>query len=244
MDENIILQAKNLTKRYNVSGRVDVEVFHDLNLHVKRGELVALTGPSGSGKSTLLHLLGTLDRPTSGEILIDGENVATLKDKALSDFRNRRIGFIFQFHHLLPEFTALENVAIPAIISGEDFKEVRDRARNLLDEVGLASRVDHRPSALSGGEAQRVAVARAFMMEPALVLADEPTGNLDLKNSQMLFDLIMGLSQRHNQTFVIATHNADLAQQAHRIIHLELGVLREEIPQARNRSAASTIGGL
>jgi len=227
VEQNILI-ARNLTKRFTVSGRVDVEVFENLDLTVKRGELVALTGQSGSGKSTLLHLLGTLDRPTAGEIIIEGQNVHTMKDKALSDFRNKRIGFIFQFHHLLPEFTAVENVAMPAVIAGGAINKVKDRAIELLKDVGLGHRLDHRPGALSGGEAQRVAVARAFMMQPALVLADEPTGNLDLKNSQMLFDIIMNLSRKHQQTFVMATHNIDLAQQADRLIHLQTGALREE----------------
>jgi lipoprotein-releasing system ATP-binding protein len=201
-----------------------VEVFADLNVAVRKGELLALTGPSGCGKSTLLHLLGTLDRPTSGQIFIEGVDVATMNDKALSDFRNKRIGFIFQFHHLLPEFTALENVAMPALISGKSFKDVEERAKMLLSEVGLSSRIFHRPAALSGGESQRVAVARAFLMSPALVLADEPTGNLDIKNSELLFELITSLSRKLDQTFVIATHNLELAARADRVLHLEKGV--------------------
>ncbi len=194
---------------------------------LNEGELATLIGPSGSGKSTLLHLLGTLDKPTSGEILIEGQNVAKMNDKDVSAFRNRRIGFIFQFHHLLPEFTALENVAMPAMIAGQTFKDVEARATELLTDVGLGERLDHRPAMLSGGEAQRVAVARAFLMRPALILADEPTGNLDSRNSEILFTIILNLSRKHSQTFLIATHNLDLAKESDRILHLERGVLQE-----------------
>jgi lipoprotein-releasing system ATP-binding protein len=221
-----IVEAINIGKRYQTAGTAAVDVFSDINLEIKQGELVALTGPSGSGKSTLLHLLGTLDKPSAGSIRLEDQDVLSFDDKELSQFRNRRIGFIFQFHHLLPEFTALENVAMPALIAGESIKSVEPRAKALLDEVGLRGRSDHRPAALSGGESQRVAVARAFIMHPALVLADEPTGNLDLKNSEMLFDLILGLSRAHTQTFFIATHNLELAARADRTLHLEAGLLR------------------
>ncbi len=179
----------------------------------------------GFWKSTLLHLLGTLDRPTSGEVIIEGKNIAQMGDKELSTFRNRRIGFIFQFHHLLPKFTALENVAMPGMIAGQSFEELRPRATELLSDSALSERLDHRPSMLSGGEAQRVAVARAFMMRPAIILADEPTGNLDTRNSDILFKLMTELSRKHHQTFLIATHNLDLARQADRVMHLESGQL-------------------
>ncbi|SRR5581483_327829 len=222
-----ILQAKNLTKRFAVRGRVDVEVFCDLSFELEEGELATLIGPSGSGKSTLLHLLGTLDRPTSGEVIIEGKQVAAMQDTELSAFRNQRIGFIFQFHHLLPEFTALENVAMPAMIAGQTFDEARVRAAELLTDAGLGERLEHRPSMLSGGESQRVAVARAFMMRPAVVLADEPTGNLDTRNSDVLFRLMLELSRKHHQTFLIATHNLELAKQADRVLHLESGIFRE-----------------
>jgi lipoprotein-releasing system ATP-binding protein len=220
-----ILEARNLTKRFAVRGRVDVEVFRDLTFALEEGELACLIGPSGSGKSTLLHLLGTLDRPSSGEVIIEGENVADMDDKELSAFRNHRIGFIFQFHHLLPEFTALENVAMPGMIAGKSFSEIRPRAEELLTDVGLAERLEHRPGMLSGGEAQRVAVARAFLMSPAIILADEPTGNLDARNSEILFGIITNLSRKHRQSFLIATHNLDLARQSDRVLHLESGVL-------------------
>ena len=220
-----ILEAKNITKRYPVAGRADVEVFRDLSFELNEGEIVALIGSSGSGKSTLLHLLGTLDRPSGGEIEIEGKHVAKMSDRELSAFRNRRIGFIFQFHHLLPEFTALENVAMPGMIAGKSLDEMRPRATELLTDAGLSERLDHRPSMLSGGESQRVAVARAFSMQPAIILADEPTGNLDTRNSDILFGLIKNLSRKHNQTFLIATHNLDLAKQADRTIMLENGKL-------------------
>jgi lipoprotein-releasing system ATP-binding protein len=205
---------------------VDVEVFRDLTFTLNAGEIVALIGPSGAGKSTLLHLLGSLDKPSGGEVMIEGQNVAEMEDQELSAFRNERIGFIFQFHHLLPEFTALENVAMPAMIAGKTFEESRDRAAELLGNAGLKERLDHRPSMLSGGESQRVAVARAFMMKPAIILADEPTGNLDSHNSDILFNLITNLSRKHDQTFLIATHNLDLAAQTDRTMHLENGELK------------------
>jgi lipoprotein-releasing system ATP-binding protein len=228
LSSNTVVSAKNLTMRYAVAGRLDVEVFRDLTLEIRKGELVTLIGPSGSGKSTLLHLLGTLDRPSGGEVIIEGQNMAELDDKQISFFRNQHIGFIFQFHHLLPEFTALENVLMPALIAGKSAAEYNDRAKMLLDSVGLGARGHHRPAALSGGEAQRVAVARAFLLSPALVLADEPTGNLDVKNSEILFDLIVDLCKKLNQTFVIATHNLELAKRADRVLHLNNGVLSEE----------------
>jgi lipoprotein-releasing system ATP-binding protein len=231
---DIVVDARNLTMRYAVAGRLDVEVFSNLSLTIGRGEIVTLIGPSGSGKSTLLHLLGTLDRPTNGEVIIEGQNMATLDDKQLSFFRNRHIGFIFQFHHLLPEFTAMENVLMPALIAGKQAKEYEERAKLLLESVGLGARMHHRPSALSGGEAQRVAVARAFLLSPSLVLADEPTGNLDTRNSELLFDLIVDLCQKFKQTFLIATHNLDLAKRADRILMMTDGILREE-PGHRNR---------
>jgi lipoprotein-releasing system ATP-binding protein len=224
---NPILEARNLTKRYLVAGHADVEVFAGLNLTVNEGELVSLAGPSGTGKSTLLHLLGALDEPSDGDILIEGKDLSKMDDREKSAFRNRRIGFIFQFHHLLPEFTAVENVAMPAMIAGQDFSTVREHATDLLRDVGLGERLDHRPAMLSGGESQRVAVARAFMMRPALILADEPTGNLDVRNSEMLFQIIVDLSRKHKQTFLIATHNLELAQQADRQLHMERGLLTE-----------------
>jgi lipoprotein-releasing system ATP-binding protein len=222
-----ILQISSLSKRYASSGTGVVEVFRDVSFEVMPGEIVALTGPSGSGKSTLLNLIGTLDNPSSGEIIIENENIFKLPVERLAAFRNKKIGFIFQFHHLLPEFTAVENIAMPYLIAGGTLENGSARAGELLDEVGLSERKKHRPSELSGGEAQRVAVARAFMMQPALVLADEPTGNLDNENSDRLFELMLSLAQKFNQTFIIATHNTELAKRAGRRFHLEKGVLAE-----------------
>ncbi len=222
-----ILEVQFLGKRYVSSGTGVVEVFHDISFEVKPGEIVALTGPSGSGKSTLLNLIGTLDIPSSGAIIIDGEDTSDLSSAELASFRNKKIGFIFQFHHLLPEFTAVENISMPALIAGRKLESATKRAEELLAEVGLLERKSHRPAELSGGEAQRVAVARAFMMQPALVLADEPTGNLDNENSDKLFDLMLSLASKFNQTFIIATHNTDLALKAQRRFHLEKGSLGE-----------------
>ncbi len=222
-----ILEVKSLGKRYASSGTGVVEVFSNISFEVKPGEIVALTGPSGSGKSTLLNLIGTLDIPSSGEIVIDGEDTSTLTSSELASFRNKKIGFIFQFHHLLPEFTAIENIGMPALIAGKKLESATIRAEELLAEVGLLERKSHRPAELSGGEAQRVAVARAFMMQPALVLADEPTGNLDNENSDKLFELMLSLAAKFNQTFIIATHNTELAKKAQRRFHLEKGSLTE-----------------
>jgi lipoprotein-releasing system ATP-binding protein len=222
-----ILQVNSLGKRYASSGTGVVEVFRDITFTIKPGEIAALTGPSGSGKSTLLNLIGTLDNPTSGEIIVEEKNISSLPPAELAAFRNRHIGFIFQFHHLLPEFTAMENIAMPALIAGRKLESAQVRAEELLAEVGLSERKTHRPAELSGGEAQRVAVARAFMMQPALVLADEPTGNLDNENSDKLFELMLSLAAKFNQTFIIATHNTELAKRAQRRFHLEKGNLTE-----------------
>ncbi|MBS1903345.1 MAG: ABC transporter ATP-binding protein [Bacteroidetes bacterium] len=220
-----ILAVRGLGKLYR-SGTTSVEVFSNITFDVAQGEVVALTGASGSGKTTLLNIIGTLDQATSGTVGINGQDISKLSPAAMASFRNTHIGFIFQFHHLLPEFTATENVAMPSIIAGASYDKATKRATELLDEVGLAHRATHRPSELSGGEAQRVAVARAFMMQPTLVLADEPTGNLDPENSDKLFSLILSLAARHNQTFLIATHNLDLAKSATRTLHIEKGGIR------------------
>ena len=226
-DMENILEVRALEKRYASSGTGVVEVFQNITFDVKPGEVVALTGSSGSGKSTLLNLLGTLDNATNGEIIIEGDDITSFSSQKLASFRNKKIGFIFQFHHLLPEFTALENIAIPSLIAGKTLESASSRAAKLLEEVGLLDRKNHRPAELSGGEAQRVAVARAFMMQPALVLADEPTGNLDNENSDKLFNLMLSLASKFNQTFIIATHNTELAKQAGRRFHLHEGSLSE-----------------
>lgn len=225
-----LLEARDLEKHYPTGGGGRLEVLKGLSFQVRAGEIVAVIGESGTGKSTLLHLLGALDRPTEGTVYFRGEDLFEKSDEELAAFRGREIGFVFQFHHLLPEFTALENVAMPALIQHRRLSEVKSRARELLDVLGLAERADHRPSELSGGEKQRVAMARALMNEPALVLADEPTGNLDTRTAETLHEEILRLSRTFDQTFVLATHNPALAALAHRVLRLEEGYLTEIDP--------------
>jgi len=227
--KDIILKAENIHKIFSLGKNVKLHVLKGIDLEVRRGEIIAIVGASGAGKSTLLHILGTLDRPSEGRVLFDGVDVFKMDDSSLARFRNKKIGFVFQFHHLLPEFTAIENVAMPAMISGKSFSEVKDRAFWLLKEVGLADRVNHKPSELSGGEQQRVAVARALMNSPEIVLADEPSGNLDSRNAEALHDLIVELNKKHGQTFVIATHNEKLAEKADRIVKIVDGKIYEII---------------
>jgi lipoprotein-releasing system ATP-binding protein len=215
-----ILVTKDLCKTYQ-TGPQEVEVLNNINLNVETGEIIVIMGPSGVGKSTLLHLIGGLDRPSKGEVLIDSENLFALKDKDLAMFRNQAIGFVFQFHHLLPEFTALENVMIPGMMHDVDIPAIKKRAESILNEIGLADRLTHKPSELSGGEQQRVAVARALMNNPKLVLADEPTGNLDKQNSMALYELILELNKKFDQTFIIVTHNDMMATKARRVVELE-----------------------
>ena len=221
-----ILHAEGLVKRYPTADGT-LEVLSGLDLTVRPGEMVAVVGESGTGKSTLLHLLGALDRPTEGAVRYRGEDVFAQPDEALAAFRNRAIGFVFQFHHLLPEFTALENVAMPALIAGEPLDAARPRAAELLALLGLAARAEHRPSQLSGGEQQRVAVARALMNRPGLVLADEPTGNLDTRTADVLHDEIRRLASTQEQAFVIVTHNPALAALADRVLELRDGRLHD-----------------
>jgi lipoprotein-releasing system ATP-binding protein len=221
-----VLEAVDLTKTYVGGDGGLLPVLDGVQLAVAPGEMVAVVGASGAGKSTLLHLLGALDAPTSGEVRIEGRPVAGLADEELSELRNRRIGFVFQFHHLLREFSALENVMMPMRVGGRPPAEARARAADLLERVGLGSRMHHRPSELSGGEQQRAAVARALVMEPAVVLADEPSGNLDHANGERLHDLLASLAGDLATAMVIATHNRSLAARAHRVLLLENGVLR------------------
>jgi lipoprotein-releasing system ATP-binding protein len=225
-----LLTVEDLVKQYDTGGEDLLTVLQGLDMTVQEGEIVAVVGESGTGKSTLLHVLGALDRPTSGTVRFNGEDLFAKSDDALAAFRNRSIGFVFQFHHLLPEFTALENVAMPALIQQRSMADVTPRARELLDLLGLADRADHRPSTLSGGEKQRVAIARALMNEPALVLMDEPTGNLDARTAEPMHREIERLSQEIAQTFVLATHDPSLAQIAGRALRLEFGKLHDLEP--------------
>ncbi|HZG00604.1 MAG TPA: ABC transporter ATP-binding protein [Chitinophagales bacterium] len=225
-----MVTASNLSKSYG-----ELKVLNDVSLHVNAAEVVSIVGASGAGKTTLLHLLGTLDKPDSGDIVIGGKNVSDMSDKQLSAFRNKNIGFVFQFHHLLPEFTALENVTLPALIAGELPGKAKTQALELLDYFGLTDRVNHKPSAMSGGEQQRVAVARALINHPKVVFADEPSGNLDSENARELHKLFFKLRQEFYQTFVIVTHNEELANLADRKLVMRDGqiVNAEEIHPAR-----------
>lgn len=219
---SLMIEAVNLTKSFKMEG-LELTVLKGINLTIVRGEMLAIVGASGAGKSTLLHILGTLDRPTSGTVLFEGQDLFQLSDQKQAEFRNRRIGFVFQFHHLLPEFTALENVCLPAYIQNRSASDVDREARSLLKDVGLEHRLKHKPGELSGGEQQRVAVARALIQQPSLVLADEPTGNLDTHTGDALFNLVRTLNRERGITFVIVTHNEKLSAQADRIIHMEDG---------------------
>jgi len=226
-----LIALRNLSKEY-VDGPRVVRVLSGLNLEIGAGERVAIVGESGVGKSTLLHILGTLDRPTGGEVWFDGENLTSKSERDLAQFRNREIGFIFQFHHLLPDFTALENVMMPALIAGTAAAAARRRASALLERVGLVERLEHRPGELSGGEQQRVAVARAIVQEPRAVLADEPTGNLDPVTGQGVQDLLMELNHERNITLVVVTHSASLAGVMDRTLRLAAGRIATETAHA------------
>ena len=225
---NNLIRVVDLYKSY-YDGLTELPVLKGIDLEVKRAEIVAIVGASGVGKSTLLHLLGGLDRPTEGEIFYEGEDIFALNDQELDRFRNEEIGFVFQFHHLLPEFTALENVVMPGLIAGQKSEAAQNRAKELLDYVGLGERLAHRPSELSGGERQRVAIARALVNQPKVVLADEPTGNLDQKTSEALHDLLWTLNDQFNQTFIIVTHNQTLAQRADKLIQLVDGQVFDQV---------------
>ncbi len=228
MNLNKIVLTDNLYKNYYLN-TLPVEVLKGIDLEIYKGEIVAVMGPSGVGKSTLLHILGVLDRPTSGRVLIEDIDIFHYDDQQLAEYRNKTVGFVFQFHHLLPEFSALENVMLPGLIAGINKITVRNRAIELLTEVGLEKRLDHRPNELSGGEQQRVAVARALINSPKLLLADEPSGNLDRQSAEALHQLFWELNQKLKQTLIIVTHNLDLAGQADRVIELFDGRVRYNI---------------
>lgn len=215
-----MLKAQNITKKYE-----QLVVLKGVSIEVKKAEIVSIVGSSGAGKSTLLHILGTLDQTDSGNISINNQQIDQLKGRALAAFRNKHIGFVFQFHHLLPEFSALENVSIPGWIAGRNKKEVEAEAVALLTKLGLANRIEHKPQQLSGGEQQRVAVARALINKPVIIFADEPTGNLDSKNARELHELFVSLRNEFQQTFLIVTHNEELAGMSNRRLYMKDGLM-------------------
>jgi lipoprotein-releasing system ATP-binding protein len=227
-DTDPLIRIESVTRVFAAGEGHDAKLYvlRGVTMAVGRGQIVAIVGASGAGKSTLLHIIGTLDRPTSGSVFVDGVDVFTLSDDELARFRNKEIGFVFQFHHLLPEFSALENVAMPALIAGRKPADVMGRALGLLEDVGLKERAGMKPPKLSGGEQQRVAVARALMNSPRVVLADEPSGNLDTANAQALHALIWELSRKRGQTFVVVTHNEALARQSDRVAKIVDGVVQ------------------
>lgn len=237
MPEPLVIVEK-IVKTFMHMGNT-LEVLKGIDLTIEQGEILAIVGPSGAGKSTLLHCIGTLDLPTSGRIVLGGEELTTLSSSRLAALRNRDIGFVFQFHHLLPEFNALENIMLPGLIGGRNRKEMEKRARALLEEVGLERRATHRPGELSGGEQQRIAVARALALGPKLLLADEPTGNLDSATSEAIHDLFFQINREHGTTLIVVTHNTGFADSMPRVVHLKDGLVdRDERTQSHAAPAA------
>lgn len=223
-NKKTVIEVKNLKKQY-ISKENNITVFENISFSLDKSDFVSLMGPSGIGKSTLLNILGTLDKPNAGEVYYNGRNPFEMSEMEKARFRNKEIGFVFQFHHLLPEFTALENVMLPAIVYQKKNKYIQKRAKKLLDDVGLSHRITHKPSEMSGGERQRVAVARSIINNPDVILADEPSGNLDLHNSKKLINLLMQLNQEYESIFIIATHNPEIAKNTDKILLMEDGNL-------------------
>ncbi|SUW64417.1 Lipoprotein-releasing system ATP-binding protein LolD [Buttiauxella agrestis] len=228
MSNSVLLQCDKLCKRYQ-EGKVQTDVLHDVSFSINTGELMAIVGSSGSGKSTLLHLLGGLDTPTSGDVIFNGKAMSSMSSSAKAELRNRELGFIYQFHHLLPDFTAMENVAMPLLIGKNNTDDTKQRALEMLKAVGLDHRSNHRPSELSGGERQRVAIARALVNNPRLVLADEPTGNLDARNADSIFELLGELNVRQGTAFLVVTHDLKLAKRMSRQLEMQDGRLSHEL---------------
>ena len=224
-----MLQGINIKRTFR-TGKESLEVLKGIDIVIEKGELYTIVGPSGAGKSTLIHIIGGLDAPTEGKVILESNNLYDFPDQQLARVRNKKIGFIFQFHHLLPEFSALENVMIPSIINGIGSRNAKERACDLLNKVALSDRLRHKPNELSGGEKQRVAVARALVNNPSIIFADEPTGNLDRKNSDMLLEMLLGLNQNEGITIVLVTHNEDIAQRVGNIIKLEDGRIQGSLP--------------